>query len=234
MSVLLAALVAPLALSAAPTRAQNIIDEWASVKAPAAPALKPVTVNPKTTALLMLDFMNQNCGKRPRCLASIPVMKKLLGEARAAKAAVVYSLIHNSTTDDVIKDVAPTTDEPWVISGPDKFLNTDLEKIFKDRGIETVSSPEPRPMARCVHRIRSGAARHERDRASRRHVGIRSLRRADHGLHPCQCALDLAEDNIDHNRHDQVLSDTGSVRLLSFVADGTASRSVAIKDRHCR
>lgn len=138
MSVLLAALVAPLALSAAPARAQNIIDEWASVKAPAAPALKPVTVNPKTTALLMLDFMNQNCGKRPRCLASIPVMKKLLGEARAAKAAVVYSLIHNSTTDDVIKDVAPTTDEPWVISGPDKFLNTDLEKIFKDRGIETV------------------------------------------------------------------------------------------------
>ena len=104
MSVLLAALVAPLALSAAPARAQNIIDEWASVKAPAAPALKPVTVNPKTTALLMLDFMNQNCGKRPRCLASIPVMKKLLGEARAAKAAVVYSLIHNSTTDDVIKD----------------------------------------------------------------------------------------------------------------------------------
>lgn len=138
MSVLLAALVAPLALPAAPARAQNIIDEWASVKAPAAPALKPVTVNPKTTALLMLDFMNQNCGKRPRCLASIPVMKKLLGEARAAKAAVVYSLIHNSTTDDVIKDVAPTTDEPWVISGPDKFLNTDLEKILKDLGIETV------------------------------------------------------------------------------------------------
>jgi hypothetical protein len=56
MSVLLAALVAPLALSAAPARAQNIIDEWASVKAPAAPALKPVTVNPKTTALLMLDL----------------------------------------------------------------------------------------------------------------------------------------------------------------------------------
>jgi nicotinamidase-related amidase len=137
-SVLLAALVAPLALSAAPARAQNIIDEWASVKAPAAPALKPVTVNPKTTALLMLDFMNQNCGKRPRCIASIPAMAKLLGEARAAKAAVVYSLIHYSTTDDVIKDVAPTTDEPWVISGPDKFLNTDLEKIFKDRGIEIV------------------------------------------------------------------------------------------------
>ena len=58
--------VAALAL---PAQAANIVDEWASVKAPAAPALKPVTVDPKTTALLMLDFMNQNCGKRPRCVA---------------------------------------------------------------------------------------------------------------------------------------------------------------------
>ena len=48
--------------------AGNIVDDWASVKAPAAPTLKPVTVDPKTTALLMLDFMNQNCGQRPRCL----------------------------------------------------------------------------------------------------------------------------------------------------------------------
>jgi len=136
--VLLAALAMPLALPATPARAQNIIDEWASVKTPAPPALKPVTVNAKTTALLMLDFMNQNCGKRPRCLATIPAMKKLLGEARAAKTAVVYSLIHNSTTPDVIKDVAPGADEPSVMSGPDKFLGTDLEKILKDKGIETV------------------------------------------------------------------------------------------------
>ena len=44
-----AALVTALAL---PTHAANIVDEWASVKAPAAPALKPVTVDPKTDALL--------------------------------------------------------------------------------------------------------------------------------------------------------------------------------------
>jgi nicotinamidase-related amidase len=137
-SLLLAALVSPLTLAAAPARAQNIIDEWATVKPPAAPALKPVTIDSKTTALLMLDFMNQNCGKRPRCIASIPAMAKLLGEARTAKAAVVYSLIHNSTTADVIKDVAPKADEPSVMSGPDKFLDTDLEKILKDKGITTV------------------------------------------------------------------------------------------------
>ncbi len=121
-----------------PAQAANIVDEWAGVKTPPAPTLKPVTVDPKTTALLMLDFMNQNCGKRPRCLATIPAMKKLLDAARAAKVLVVYSLIAKTTPADVIKDVAPEASEPHVLSGPDKFLHTDLEKILKDKGIKTV------------------------------------------------------------------------------------------------
>jgi nicotinamidase-related amidase len=108
------------------------------VKQPAPPPLKPVTVEAGTTALLMLDFMNQNCGKRPRCVASIPAVKKLLGEARAHKVFVAYSIIANSTPADVIKDVAPLASEPHVLSGPDKFLHTDLEKILKDKGIKTV------------------------------------------------------------------------------------------------
>ena len=121
-----------------PATAADIVDEWASVKAPAAPTLKEVKVDPKTTALLMLDFMNQNCGKRPRCVATLPAMKKLLAAARAAKATVVYSIIANTTTADVIKDVAPEANEPHVQSGPNKFRNTELEKILKDKGISTV------------------------------------------------------------------------------------------------
>jgi nicotinamidase-related amidase len=121
-----------------PAQAANIVDEWPGVKAPAAPELKAVTVDPKTTALLMLDFMNQNCGKRPRCLDTIPAMKKLLADARANKVPVIYSIIANSTPEDVIKDVAPQADEPHVLSGPDKFRSTDLEKILKDKGITTV------------------------------------------------------------------------------------------------
>lgn len=134
----LIAVVATMVVLSLPAKASSIVDEWASIKAPAAPTLKPVTVDPKTTALLMLDFMNQNCGKRPRCLATIPAVKKLLHAARAAKATVVYSLIANTTTADVIKDVAPVAGEASVLSGPDKFLKTDLEKILKDKGITTV------------------------------------------------------------------------------------------------
>jgi nicotinamidase-related amidase len=118
--------------------AASIVDEWASVKLPPAPALKPATVDPKTTALLMLDFMNQNCGKRPRCTATIPAVKKLLDEARAKKMAVVYSFIAKTTAADVIKDVAPAAGEPSVTAGPDKFLGTELEKILKGKNIQTV------------------------------------------------------------------------------------------------
>jgi nicotinamidase-related amidase len=130
-----AAFVAAIVL---PAQAGNVIDEWNSIKRPSPPALKPVTVDPKTTALLMLDFMNQNCGKRPACVASVPAVKKLLGEARAHKMAVVYSFIAKTSGADVIKDVAPQAGEPNVTSGPDKFLHTDLEKILKDKGIKTV------------------------------------------------------------------------------------------------
>ena len=118
--------------------ASDIIDEWASVKTPAAPGIKAVTLDPKTTALIMGDFMNQNCAKRPRCVAALPAVKKLLGEARAAKVTVIYSIIPNSKTADIITEVAPAADEPSVQSGLDKFYKTNLEQILKDKGIQTV------------------------------------------------------------------------------------------------
>jgi nicotinamidase-related amidase len=135
---LIAVVAAGAVLAASPARAASITDAWDSVKAPPAPTLKSVTVDPKTTALLMLDFMNQNCGKRDRCLAQVPAVKKLLETARAAKVPVVYSLIANTTAADVITDLKPADGEPSVISGPNKFIRTELEKILKDRGITTV------------------------------------------------------------------------------------------------
>ncbi len=123
---------------ALPAHATDIVDEWASVNAPPAPALKEVNVDPKTTALLMLDFMNQNCGKRPRCLATMPAMTKLLTAARAAKVPVVYSITSSTTTADILKQLAPQADEPHVQSGPNKFRNSELEKILKEKGITTV------------------------------------------------------------------------------------------------
>jgi len=120
--------------------AGNIIDEWNTVKVPAAPELKPVTVNPKTTALLMLDFNKQTCNaeRRPRCIASIPGVRKLLAFARAKGVPVVYSLSPGAATTDIAQGLAPRANEPVVTSGPDKFLGTELEKILKEKDVKTV------------------------------------------------------------------------------------------------
>lgn len=128
----------------APTAAsaQTIVDEWASVRVPPAPELKAVTVDPKTTALLMLDFVKQICNQqaRPRCIASIPRVRGLLTQARARGVAVVYSLGAGASVADIWPEVAPQAGEPAVSSGPDKFMGTDLEKILKEKGIKTVTA----------------------------------------------------------------------------------------------
>jgi nicotinamidase-related amidase len=118
----------------------TIVDEWNTVKVPQPPELKGVHVDPKVTALLILDIQTQNCNveRRPRCVASVPKIKKLLTEARTKGMSVVYSLTRTASISDVINDVAPLEGEPVVQSGPDKFFGTDLEKILAERNIESV------------------------------------------------------------------------------------------------
>ena len=122
------------------------------MKAPPAPALKPVTLEPKTTALLVIDLIKQLCNeqRRPRCVASIPKIQKLLAEARAKGVTVIYTLFPspspatfpNPVIGDYVPALAPKGDEPVVTSFVDKFIlrdkDTDLQKILKDKGITTV------------------------------------------------------------------------------------------------
>jgi len=134
-------LIAAVALAALvlPAQAKDIIDEWTSVKAPAALEVKPVTVDAKTTALLLLDFQKPNCPNRPRCIASLPAAKKLLDEARAKNVLVVYTTSGMANADAILQELAPTSGEPLVrAASVDKFTNTDLEKILKAKGIQTV------------------------------------------------------------------------------------------------
>src|SRR5205814_2572882 len=89
--------------AAFPAWAGDIVTEWASVKPPPAPQLKPVTVDPKTTALLVLDFMKNNCGARPRCVATVPAVKKLIDAARANGMMIAYILTgQNPKYEDMI------------------------------------------------------------------------------------------------------------------------------------
>jgi nicotinamidase-related amidase len=51
---------------------------------------------------------------------------------------VVYSLAGTATVADILPEAAPSGGEPVVQSSVDKFYNTDLDKILKDKGIKTV------------------------------------------------------------------------------------------------
>jgi len=134
----LAALCIGLLATAMPAGAQTIVDDWTNVTVPPPPAIKAAALDPKTTALLVLDFLRQNCSPAPRCVAALPVVKSLLATARAKGAYVVYSAFPGAQLSDILPDVAPLGGEPFVASTADKFINTDLDKILKAKGITTV------------------------------------------------------------------------------------------------
>jgi nicotinamidase-related amidase len=121
--------------------AGTIIDDWASVKAEAAPELKPVTIDAKTTALLVMDLVKGSCNneRRPRCVASIPAVAKLMNDARAKGVTVIHTVAGSATAADILPDVAPKDGEPLVTgTNANKFIRTELEKMLKDKGITTV------------------------------------------------------------------------------------------------
>lgn len=123
-----------------PVHAADIIAEWNLAKIPGPPEIKPVTIDPKTTALLLLDFNKQTCNteRRPRCIATIPAMKEFLGKARKDDVAVVYSITIGAVPADIAPELSPREGEPVVVSGPDKFIGTELEKILAFRKVKTV------------------------------------------------------------------------------------------------
>lgn len=144
--------LAALFIHVSPASAETIIDEWNNVKAPSAPKLAPVTVDPKTTAVIVVDLIKQTCNqqRRPRCVASIPKVEKLLAAARASGATVIYTLFPSPAPDkfpnpvigDVLPAVAPKGNEPVVSSFVDKFIlgnkDTGFEKLLNDKGVKTL------------------------------------------------------------------------------------------------
>ena len=129
------------AIGATPgAHAADIVSEWSSVQLPPPPQLKPVTVDSKTTALFLFDFMNTNCNMqdRPRCVAAIPTLKSLMDKARAAGMLVAYTLPGGGKSVD--PGIAPHDGEvvDQKQGGPDKFLGSDLDQRLKDHGIKTV------------------------------------------------------------------------------------------------
>jgi nicotinamidase-related amidase len=154
-SISIAVAIAAALFAAHPARAQTVIDDWNQTKLPPPPALKPVTLVAKETALLVMDFTVQTCTveRRKRCADSVPKVKKFVEAAREHGALIIYSVaVPNSVAADVLKDLTPATGEQVLPPlGPDKFINSDLEKTLKDKGIKTVVAMGTQAQTSVLH-----------------------------------------------------------------------------------
>jgi nicotinamidase-related amidase len=156
-----------------PAFAQNIIDLWSDVQVPPPPELKKVTVDPKSTALLVMGFVRDSCNvqRRPRCVATIPHVKKLLTEARAHGVLVLHSVPTNDPSGNyIVEDLAPLPGEAIIPpNGPNKFLpfdlnfnrypGFDLERTFSDHGIRTVITVGTQVQTAVLHTAAEAALR---------------------------------------------------------------------------
>ncbi len=150
----LAALTA-LGLAISNAGAETVIDEWSQATFPPPPPLKPATIVPKETALLVMDFTKQTCTpqRRIRCANSVPKVLKLVNEARAKGALIIYSVaVPNSVPADILPELKQASGEQVLPPlGPDKFINSDLEKTLKDKGIKTVVAMGTQAQTSVLH-----------------------------------------------------------------------------------
>ena len=119
---------------------KTVIDLWEEIEPPPAPTLQPVQLDPRSSALLVLDLQIGNCDseRRPRCVDSLAGIRAFISKARSHKMPVIYSLTSKATAHDIREEVFPQPDEPIVKSSVDKFYHTELEQILKKYNATTV------------------------------------------------------------------------------------------------
>lgn len=150
-------------VAAFPLAAQTVVEEWAAAKIPPPPELKPAKVEGREAALLVMDFTTQTCStqRRPRCVASLPKVAKLIGDARAKGALVIYSIAGSGATPaSIVQELGPAPGETILPAlGPDKFIGSDLEQTLKAKGIKTVIAVGTQAQTSVLHTAGAAALR---------------------------------------------------------------------------
>jgi nicotinamidase-related amidase len=116
--------------AATPTQVSAVL----TIPAPAAVAL-----DAKTTALLVLDIHTAVCQPNPACISTVPAIAALIGKARAAKVPVIYSsTVSPAGPPATLAQVAPQAGEPVVSTRANKFTDTNLEQLLKQKNAATL------------------------------------------------------------------------------------------------
>ena len=109
-----------------------------TLQMPALPAPVPVTLNPKTTALLVFDYVEPICNSQPKCKdGMLPAMTPFMARVRKAGLVVAYGT-REENVSKWLPEVAPKPGDITVVNtAQDRFYNTDLDKALKAKGITT-------------------------------------------------------------------------------------------------
>jgi nicotinamidase-related amidase len=131
-----------LALSSGAAQAQpanRAAPKLITLQMPAMPDPARVTLDPKTTALLVLDYVEPICNSQPSCKGQmLPAMTPFMARVRKAGMVVAYGT-REQNMSKWLKEVAPAPSDIKVINtAQDRFYNTDLDKALKAEGIKTI------------------------------------------------------------------------------------------------
>ena len=110
-----------------------------TLQMPAMPDPARVTLNPKTTALMVLDYVEDICNTQPKCKGQmLPAMTPFMERVRKAGLVVAYGTRAQNMTK-WLKEVAPAEGDIKIVNtAQDRFYNTDLDKALKAKGIKTI------------------------------------------------------------------------------------------------
>ena len=110
-----------------------------TLQMPATPDPARVTLDPKTTALIVLDYVEDICATQPKCKSQmLPAMTPFMERVRKAGLAVAYGTRAQNMTH-WLPQVAPAEGDIKIVNtGQDRFYNTDLDQALKAKGITTL------------------------------------------------------------------------------------------------
>jgi nicotinamidase-related amidase len=110
-----------------------------TLQMPAIPDPARVTLDPKTTALMVLDYVEPICNAQPSCKDKmLPAMIPFMERVRKAGVTVAYGT-REQNMSKWLKEIAPAPSDIKIINtAQDRFYDTDLDKALKAKGIKTL------------------------------------------------------------------------------------------------
>ena len=127
-----------LALCGGAAQAQST-SKLMTLQMPVLPDPARVTLNPATTALMVLDYVEPICATQPKCKSQmLPAMTPFMERVRKAGLVVAYGT-REPNMSKWLPEVAPAAGDIKIANtAQDRFYNTDLDKALKAKGVTTM------------------------------------------------------------------------------------------------